>query len=209
MNAPHVVLDDVLDDLMMNEPQPTYEALLRWSTQYPQFRDALMSIFAEWGIQTELTSETQVNEGRLLNLGVSHALNVFHGRVVAKSQKIGLNKAPRLLASAEAAGFSIDNLVQATKLDAELLRKLDLRRLTNVPRACLQRLAEELHVVMDQITLMVMGTPLVGAEVRHKSRQKPIAVTETFSDAIRKSSLSAEDKLSWLAMVKAEQEQEQ
>lgn len=73
-------LEDVLDALMLEEPDPSYNALLRWSERYPEHRSALTSFFATWATQAELPQEPVGDEERLANLGVSHALDILHRR---------------------------------------------------------------------------------------------------------------------------------
>ena len=198
MTLPNEVFDDILDELIMSEPEPSYEALLRWANRYPEFREPLMEFFAEWGVQAELSSEAKVDEVRLSNLGVSYALDLLHRRSTAKGQSAEARKVIRLLALAQSANFSWDTLAEATRLDAAFLRKLDLRRITKHPFALFERIANVLQVAAADIQAMVVGPPLMAAGIQHKSLKKPTAVTESFSDAIRNSSMSEADKTFWL-----------
>jgi hypothetical protein len=208
MTLPSEVFDDILDELMMSEPEPSYEALLRWSNRYPQFRVPLMDFFAEWGVQAELSSETKVDKVRLSNLGVSYALDLLHRRSCAKGQGAEAGKVSRLGALAQSADFSWDTLAKATQLDAALLRKLDLRRIPKLPFALFERIANVLQVTAADIQAMVVGSPLMAAGIQHKSLKKPTAVTESFSDAIRNSSMSEADKTFWLKIAETEGAQE-
>jgi len=70
-------LEDVLDALVFEEPKPTYEALLRWSERYPQYRDALAKFFATWAVQAELPQRVQVDEERLAERGVRYAMEIL------------------------------------------------------------------------------------------------------------------------------------
>jgi hypothetical protein len=89
-------------------------------------------------------------------------------------------------------------------LDAIIVRKLDLRRLTGVPNACVGRLAGALGVASAQILNMISGPALVGAGTRYKAKRRPVPSTEDFADAIRTSSLPEKRKLFWLDVVAAE-----
>ena len=80
-------LDDVLDALMLEEDQPTYAALLRWTERYPDYRDSLTDFFATWAMQdlhAEHAKPARIDEGRLVEQGVAYALEIARrqGRVV-------------------------------------------------------------------------------------------------------------------------------
>src|SRR5262249_40019256 len=69
--------EDVLDALMLEEPTPSYATLLRWSERYPQYRDALAQFFATWAIQADKPQEVTLDEDRLVETGVNHALEIL------------------------------------------------------------------------------------------------------------------------------------
>jgi hypothetical protein len=204
MNLEDVLFEDVLDALMTEEPEPSYEALVRWSARYPQFRVELTAFFAEWSDQAERDDEADVDEERLGNLGVSHALNLLHRRQEVARKTESAKTIPRLLKFALDRGISGDALARAVRLDLQLVRKLDLRRIPDVPRLCIEALATELSSQAEQIRKMIIGVPLLSASVQHKSKRKPVRATESFADAIRASSLSDEDKEYWLRAVAEE-----
>ena len=78
--------EDVLDRLMLDEPKPSYDALLRWQQRYPQYREQLADFFATWGIQSfhaERPPKVRIDEERLLQKGVEHAMEILRrqGRI--------------------------------------------------------------------------------------------------------------------------------
>ena len=46
-----ITFEDVLDELMLEEPKPDYEALVRWQERYPKYRKELADFFATWSVQ--------------------------------------------------------------------------------------------------------------------------------------------------------------
>jgi PadR family transcriptional regulator PadR len=80
-------LDDVLDELMLEEPEPTDEALARWSKRYPQYRHDLAEFFATWREQRDLPEEAEpvINEERLVQQGVEYAMEIVRkqGRLIS------------------------------------------------------------------------------------------------------------------------------
>jgi len=83
----NVSFEDVLDALMLEEPTPNYATLLRWSERYPQYREALAQFFATWAIQADQPQRVALDEDRLVEKGVSHALEILRrqGRVEPKA----------------------------------------------------------------------------------------------------------------------------
>ena len=73
-------LDDILDEIMLQELEPTHEELLRWCTQYPEHRDELARFFATWGAQNEGGERPTIDEDRVASRMVSHALNLLYQR---------------------------------------------------------------------------------------------------------------------------------
>src|SRR6266852_5961482 len=79
--------DDVLDDLMLEEETPSYEALVRWQERYPQYRKELADFFATWAIQeahAQLPDRTGIDEEKLVKRGVEYAMEILRkqGRLV-------------------------------------------------------------------------------------------------------------------------------
>jgi hypothetical protein len=206
MRHQNLTLDDVLDALMIEEPDPTYEALTRWSQRYPEYAEALANFFATWAVQTELPQENSADGERLANLAVSHALDIVHRRDQTAERAPKTSSArPRLIASARAVGISEEQLAIRSGLDSTIIDKLDLRRIsTGIPRICFEQLATALGTFTDHIWEMTTGPPLLAAGTRHKAKRKPVPTTEDFADAIRNSSLSEQAKRFWLEAVAAE-----
>ena len=200
-----MLLEDVLDALMLEEPEPTYAALMRWSARYPEHRDALARFFATWAVQIERPEENSVDEDRVANLGVSHALNIMDKRNTRTGHTLDRDAAMlRLTVMSRAKGLSEHELARQTGLDGSIITKLDLRRLTGIPWLCFERLAATLRASVDLIRPLITGPPIMGAGVRYKAKNKPKPVTESFANAIRNSSLAELDKQFWLDV--AEQE---
>jgi hypothetical protein len=207
MTHPNLLLEDILDALVLEEAEPSYAALIRWSERYPEHRDALVEFFATWAVQAELPPETAIDEQRLASLAVSHALDIVHRQSETLTVAPKVSGAPaRLIEAARAVGISEARLAARVGLDTTILKKLDLRRLTRIPRTCFERIATELGTVAERIQEMATGPPLKAIGVRHKAKRRPSLVTEDFADAIRNSSLPNDAKRFWLEAVAAERQ---
>jgi hypothetical protein len=96
--------DDVLQEIMLKEKTPSYEALLRWQEGFPQYRDSLAEFFADWAVQEDLPEELepQIDEESILAKGVEHAMQILErqGRLVSENSIEPLTAADQLVLGA-------------------------------------------------------------------------------------------------------------
>ncbi len=86
-----VTLEDVLDELMLEESKPDYEALVRWQQRYPRYRRELAEFFATWSMQehlAEVLPEPVIDEEKIIKKGVEYAMAILRrqGRIIEKSE---------------------------------------------------------------------------------------------------------------------------
>src|SRR5712691_4856489 len=74
-----ITFEDVLDELMLEEPKPDYAALVRWQQRYPQYRKELAEFFATWSMQEHLAvlPEPVIDEAKLVQKGVEYAMEIL------------------------------------------------------------------------------------------------------------------------------------
>ena len=197
MTDTNYTLDDVLNAVVVEEPEPTYEALTRWIAQYPEYRDALARFFATWALQETHPDDTRIDEATLASRATSYALDLLHRR-----------DARALLDVARDGGVSPQELAARTGLDDSIVHKLDRRRLRDVPTTCVTRIADVLRVPPTRVGTMVTGPPLVAAGGRYKAKSKPAAVAEDFASAVESSTLSEEGKRFWRSEIARSEQQE-
>ena len=96
--------DDVLDEVMLNEEKPSYEALLRAQQRFPKYRDSLAEFFATWAVQEDLPEELEpeIDELPILEQGVRHAMEILErqGRLVPENSFEPLTAADQLVLGA-------------------------------------------------------------------------------------------------------------
>lgn len=49
------MLDAILFDLLVEEPHPSHEALVRWIARYPEFEQDLIDFFVAWSLSEAMT----------------------------------------------------------------------------------------------------------------------------------------------------------
>jgi hypothetical protein len=91
MDEQNFDFDDVLDLLMLEEPEPHYQVLLRWQERFPKYKKELADFFATWAIQEHLAKvmpAPQIDEERLVKQGVEYAMDILRrqGRIIPDDQ---------------------------------------------------------------------------------------------------------------------------
>lgn len=203
MNTQPIDLDDVLDSLMVEESKPSYAVLTRWIAKYPQFSKELADFFAVWAIQAERSDEVEIDSERLSNLAVSHAMELLHRRGTAQ-KSAAKSGSVRLFAAISAVGKTVQSAASELELDSPLLKKLDLRRLTNLPGRLCEAASEQLSMSAEAFRTMVVGPPVINASAQHKAKGKLSLTTETFAHAVEHSSLPDDKKAYWASIIAAE-----
>jgi hypothetical protein len=146
-----LTLDDVLETIMIEEEEPSYDAMNRWIARYPQYKTDLVSFFGTWAIQSEETEESPpIDSEALASRGVSYALNLIDKREAAQS----------LIERARLAHLSLEQVAAQTRLDDSILQKLNQRLITDVPQECVRRLAAALGETLECICQFISGTPV-------------------------------------------------
>lgn len=200
----NVTLDEILDEIMLQEREPSHKALLRWCKEYPEHQVALMRFFATWALQDEKDDVPVIDEDRVASRMVSHALNLLHsaGAAVQICETKGLPS--RLHQMIKLSGKSDEQLIDACGLDDSLIAKLDRHLISfgSIPRSCLDRLAAAINCVVDDVIRVVSGEPILALD--HKAKKKPVVFQETFLEAVELSNLSAEQKETWKRIVSEE-----
>ncbi len=205
MNSePHMSLEELLDTIMLEESEPNYAALAKWSQRYPEHRDALASYFATWAVQKEPRKAVAIDEDRVSQLVVSHALNLLHRQGSAQTASAATVALPRLHVVIASCGFTEEDIAARCCLDESIMAKLDRRliRVTSIPRVCFERLGAALNRGVDMIQAMLAGPPIPAGS--YKALNRPALKVENFLDAVRTSDLSDALKSEWTKIVQAE-----
>jgi hypothetical protein len=205
MNKEHTTtLEAVLDEIMMTESQPSHEALVRWTTRYPEHRDALARFFATWAVQEVSLKEEPADEALAGQRMVSQAMNVLYQQKAAHAASAEAKKAPRLCDAITALAMSEEEFEARCNLDELIVAKLDRRliRLPSIPLRCFERIAAALGWMVDEVRAMLGGEPV--PLYSHKARDRPVVKLEDFVEAVQSSTLSAEAKAEWIEAVAAE-----
>jgi hypothetical protein len=202
MSEEHTPLEEVLDQIIMEESEPSHVVLSRWVARYPEYRDELTRFFATWAMQ-EASSEkvTVVDEALAGQRMVSQAMNLLYKQKVARTSDAEAEKAARLCDVLIAQGVSEEEFAPRCGLDELIVAKLDRRliRFLSIPLRCFKKIAAALGRSIEEVRAMLAGAPIPLRT--YKARERPEVKTEDFVDAVRSSSLSADAKTEWIEAV--------
>ncbi|MCA9087535.1 MAG: hypothetical protein KDA90_02745 [Planctomycetaceae bacterium] len=198
-----VTFEDILDEIMLQEPEPQYDALLRWCELYPEHRDQLTSFFATWAEQKERGERPVIDEDRVASKMVSHALNLIHHQT-APTTELRATTESRLHKMIRASGCSEQTLMDQCKLDDTLLAKLDRHLIVfaSIPQRCIEGIAAALQFAVEDVSRVLMGDPIPLSS--YKAKGKPVLRQESFLDAVTTSELSTPIKEEWRRIVTSE-----
>jgi len=187
-------LDEVLDAILMEESEPKYDVLVRWSARYPEHREGLADFFATWGVQAALPETVILDVDRIAHRAVSDALAALDARTPS------VGPAPRISAALHEAGLTEHELAARCDLDETIVAKLDRRliRVATIPRVLLEKIGIALSRGADAVRAMLDGPPLGLAGAHYKSKRRPKPFAQDFADAVRASALPDDVKKRWL-----------
>jgi hypothetical protein len=194
-----LTLDDVLEAIMIEEGEPSYEAMNRWIARYPEYRSQLASYFATWAIQAEETEDPlPVDSEALASRGVSYALNLLNER----------DRTHSLLERARASNLSEKQLGEKTQLDDSMLQKLNRHLIVDIPQECIRRLAEAVGETLEHVRLCISGDPVLSTGRRFKAKKGHLgSEQEDFLTAVERSDLADHLKQEWISIVRTEKGQ--
>jgi hypothetical protein len=199
-----MTLDDILDQVMLEESEPSNEALKRWCKKFPEHRDALGRFFATWAVQNERPNTVRLNEDRIAKRLVSYALNLVHKQEAARVTATQAASQTSLCKLIKSSGLTEEEVASKCGLDELLLMKLDRRliRFKSIPSVLFECVANVLRCSAELVRQVLIGDPIpLGA---YKAKKKPAVKVEEFADAVRTSRLSDEKKAEWIRLTEEE-----
>lgn len=201
----NVTIEEILDAITLQESEPSHKAMVQWCKDFPEYREEIADFFAAWAVGTEGEDRCVIDENRVANRMLSHALNLLHTLKVKDTAN--QQQQVRLFKLIEQSGETEESLFESCNLDDSIIAKLD-RKLINfksIPRKCIQTLAAKLKVADQIIASAFSGMPVLLTN--YKSKTQPVARQEDFIDAVNSSDLSEDKKKEWERIVNSEQAQ--
>ena len=213
MRNKEIPLDDVLNEFISENDQPTENNLNSWIDRYPQYQKELADFAAIWAEQfilppaPELTKEEEMV---LINRAMSHVLNIAFSQDSQQQKNVEDNDSIDNLASEiKNTGMSLPEFAQECYLDLALVSKISNRQILphEIPPQLVTRIAQLLEKPAEMVKHYLARSPQAIAGKSFLAKNKPESTTQqSFMDAVRASSLSDTQKTYWLDSSKSQGE---
>jgi PadR family transcriptional regulator PadR len=95
--------EDVLAQVVLEEPEPTYEALLRCQKRFPDWREDLADYFALWAIQREPIDDLpNIDEDAIVEKSLQYAMKLLEeqGRIIPDDHIEQINEFDQMVLAA-------------------------------------------------------------------------------------------------------------
>lgn len=204
-NRNKVALDDVFNMFVAENDRPTAENLQELVKRYPRYQRELVDFAVAWAEQLVLSPAPELGpetEKTLIDRTMSHVLNVAYNRDVQEQQQIE-NDDPvhSLTGEAKRVGMNVQELAEACGLDVALISKLNDCQIKpeTIPERLVILLGKLLRKSTVAIRVYLGKSPQAMAGKAFLAHGKPrIIERQSFTDAVRMSSLSETKKACWL-----------
>ena len=200
--ARRMSLEEVLDEFFYSADKPSATMVLRACHAHPEYRDDIMEFASLWSSYVASPEPARMTDDvpeESVSRLQSFVLNLLH-----ETDHKADSKPSADVVSAAIEGLAGGKLRRAAKAaelgeSTLLLQKVLTKRLTNVPRVVLDRLAEHLNLTIEALG-QALSPRLSGAR-SYKSSEKPNGqAVETWESAVRALAVPEEEKKRLLSL---------
>lgn len=196
-----IALQDVFQELLASGERPDAAALEAITRRYPQFAAEITDFAVEWVLQDELPAESPGEGDETEATAVPAAMRRVRERLAELTEAGGL-RAAAVDPFAGLAPADLKRVGAHLGLDKTLVAKLRDRKIVaeSIPGELCDLLAVQLEVPLPIVVAHLAGPATIHLAASFKATGKPAASTkETFAEAVRRSTLSDDDKSRWLS----------
>lgn len=198
--------DDVVRKMLMSEDDLNSGALLRWVEKYPQYQKEIVEAaafsaqFDLFDAENPLPVSSEARERDWL--AVKSVLDKFQIVKTPTESLFDLREAAAKI------GLKRESLLNAAGVSETLMRKIERRNLTEIPRWIQERLAETLRVSVESLQTFFDLPTLLPKGANYKSKTAPKAQPkQTFAEAVKTDpELTAKEKARLLDLTESENE---
>jgi hypothetical protein len=200
-------LEDVLNDYVAMEQNPSHGGLIKWIQQYPEHKKELIEFTINWGLMEHLPQipiPKEISEETLVLRAMSIVEDRLHTlKEQTKASELRIND---LLTTCKQLGLDVHAMAAQCKVSATIMMKLSRRFIdyTSIPQELIECIAamirESTQAVMDYLRKPISAE---GMKFSAKTSPKLPKKQENFFDAVRNdSTLGAELQKYWLSREK-------
>ncbi|OOW83420.1 hypothetical protein Xvtw_16505 [Xanthomonas campestris pv. vitiswoodrowii] len=199
--ARRMSLEEVLDELFYSAEKPSTTMILRACNDHPEYREDIMEFASLWSSYMASPEPIDINDDvpeESVNRLQSFVLNLLH-----EADRSTLTPIDDIVSEAieGLAGGKLRRAAKAAQLGEStlLLQKVLTKRLINVPRVVLDRLAEHLNLTIEALGQAL--SPRLAGAISYKSSDKPNSqAEETWESAVHALPVPEEEKKRLLSL---------
>jgi hypothetical protein len=205
-------IDDILDQFLLENPEPSHEQMTKLIQEYPQFRADILEFAVAWALNDASSVDepfTAVEMDRIIDRNDSDVASFFYRRdEKAKAASAANDPATAshlqgrtLKQLSEAAGMALPDLATLLCLDVSVIAKLNtcLVRPDTIPEKLFELASNCLHESREIVRVSVCGPPRFSVGAANLSKDKPSLPDQiSFQDAVNASHMDDPHKKKWL-----------
>lgn len=177
-------LQIVLNEMFASKDDLSLRDVRIWQEKYPEFRREIAEAYADWRefeffvLSDEEAAIIDIEVSAERKNQVENALAQFRGQTDEEIEN--------LRETAEKKGVARATFLNALGVSETLMRKLERRNLTNIPRTILGKISEILQVSTDSLQAFFDQPPMLPKTARYKSKTAPrTQPKQPFAKAVR------------------------
>ena len=193
-------LDAVLDGISALEAIPDQETIRSLIDQYPQYRSEIIDFVTDW-IEMEATLPKHPVSESDINSVVNRTMSRVQAMLREEDESPPIES---LVQAIEASGNSLESFVRQVGIDRTMLTSINSRRilLETVPKRLLQRIADVIGISLRALMAYLERPPRQANA--YMSTKPPSVERVKFSEVVRESTLTEDEKRRWLAVESAD-----
>ncbi len=200
-------LEDVLNDYVATEQNPSHKGLKKWIQQYPEYKEELAEFAMNWGLMEHLPRvpmQAEVGHETL----VLRAMSIVEDRLHAIKEHAKMAKEidTDLLATCKNLGLDVFTMAAQCKVSVTIMMKLSKRFVdySTIPQEVIECIATAIkgssQAVMDYLRRPISAT---GMQFSARSGLRLPKEQENFFDLVRSDqTLGKELQKYWLSLEK-------
>jgi len=200
-------LEDVLNDYVAMEQNPSHGGLKKWIQQYPEYKKELTEFTVNWGLMEHLPQVPIPKEASQETL-VLRAMSIVEDRLHALKEQEKASEASitDLLATCKHLGLDVHTMAARCKVSATIMMKLSRRFIdySSIPQELIECIAIAIRAttqaVMDYLRRPISAEGMLFSA---KTSPKLAKKQEDFFDVVRNDqTLGEELQKYWLSLEK-------
>ena len=170
-----IPLEDVLNDYVSTEQNPSHEGLKKWIQQYPEYKRELTEFTVNWSLMEHLPHVLEPHEVNQETL-VLRAMSIVEDRLHAAKERVKITEAigNDLLATCKNSGLDVDAMATRCRVSVPIMMKLSRRFIeySTIPQELIECIAAALNR-STQAVIDYLRRPISAKGIQFSAKNTP------------------------------------